>query len=426
MNAAALVVDDGSPTITGGTLTLSGTGGSITVNTGTTTINSALAGTVGVTKNGTGTLIFGGANTFTGATLVSAGTIQSNASNTLHSGSDLTIASGTTFQFGTGSLTQSVATLSGAGNIGLNTSALTTTTNTNATLSGVISGGSGSSFTKAGSSTLTLSGSSANTYTGTTNITGGTLALNKTAGVNAIAGGTINVSSGATLSILANEQIANSSNLNLNSGSTLQLNGFKETLNALTSSGTISLGTGGHLAVGANNGNSTIGGSLTGSGTLEKLGSGSLTFNSSLSISGELLIGGGTVNLNGYNLTATTLRITADSVIDFGAGASLLDVDNLIIEGSFKLTITGWNDYVDFFFADNFSGATLYTGSPPNNIRGTGAAGRVEFNGPGSGSSTIWQGYDKQITPVPEPATYGALLMASAIGTFFCIRRRRA
>jgi autotransporter-associated beta strand protein len=93
-----------------------------------TTISQAITGSVGLIKNGTGTLTLTGTNTYTEATTISAGT--------------LTISG--TGQLGGGSY---------AGNIA-NTGALIHVATTNQTLSGIMSGTG--ALTKSGTSTLTL------------------------------------------------------------------------------------------------------------------------------------------------------------------------------------------------------------------------------------------------------------------------------
>jgi len=89
-------------TLTGGTITLSGSPSSLnTVTTGTdtsvtTTINSVLTGSGGLTKAGAGTLVLGGINTFTGNMPVNAGTLQVAADSALgDAANDISLASST-------------------------------------------------------------------------------------------------------------------------------------------------------------------------------------------------------------------------------------------------------------------------------------------------------------------------------------------
>ncbi|MBU6310057.1 MAG: autotransporter-associated beta strand repeat-containing protein, partial [Planctomycetes bacterium] len=76
-------------TLTGGTITLAGASSGLnTITTGTdgtvtTTINSAIAGSAGLQKLGQGTLVLGGANTFTGGLTLSAGTLQISSDSNL-------------------------------------------------------------------------------------------------------------------------------------------------------------------------------------------------------------------------------------------------------------------------------------------------------------------------------------------------------
>jgi fibronectin-binding autotransporter adhesin len=51
---------------------------------------------------------------------------------------------------------------------------------------------------------------------------------------------------------------------------------------------------------------------------------------------------------------------------------------------------------------------------------------QVTFNGYSS-SSTGWLSYDNEISPAPEPATYGAILVGvSLLGLVFYRRKRSA
>jgi fibronectin-binding autotransporter adhesin len=566
-STAGIIVGEGSPTFTGGTLTFTGTSPGVQVASGSTaTINSQIAGSNGLTKTGTGTLIVGNtANAYTGATVVSAGTLLLGTGNVIPDSSALSVASGATFDLnwsnnetvgsitgagainirsntftvggdntsttfsgsigdsgaygtlvkqGTGTLTLSgnntytglttinsgtivaasstalggstygntIATgaalqlqggitltegsfsVSGTGTggtgalsnlSGSNTldAAVNLTGNTtissaagNLTVSGQVDLGSGniltvggsggtdfsgainnsSAITKTGSGTLTFSGSSANSFSGALNINDGTVVLAKSAGTNATGGGAINIGDGvgaagsAVLSLGASNQIADyTSQLTVNSDGKFALNNFSEAVNTIAGTGQIDLGTSGYLNVGVSSGSSAFGGSITGTGTLEKSGSGTLTFNSSFTFSGTLLLSGGTVALNGNTLTVGTLHITGNTVIDFGSSsASVLNVSSFIIDSGAILTVTGWANTVDYFYAQSWSGAVQNTtGAAPMN--------QVVFSGY-TASNTQWLSYGSQITPAPEPATYGAIFTGLVAALAFWRRRRPA
>ncbi len=90
--AASLVLNNGG-LVTTGTMVLnsnrgillSGPGGEVNVNAGTTTYGGIIAGT-GFRKSGTGILLLTGANTYTGATQVSAGKLVINGDNSAATG----------------------------------------------------------------------------------------------------------------------------------------------------------------------------------------------------------------------------------------------------------------------------------------------------------------------------------------------------
>jgi len=161
------------------TLTLIGSGGNITP-TGTNIISAAIAGSVGLTMNGSGTIALSGANTYTGATTISTGTIVLGGSS-LPSTTALLIATGATLDLGAQSAT--VASLANSGGGGgtvtnSNASPATLTVGGSATtsFSGTIINGTGAvNLTMNGSGSLTLTG--ANTYSGTTLVAAGTLTV---------------------------------------------------------------------------------------------------------------------------------------------------------------------------------------------------------------------------------------------------------
>ena len=165
----------GNLSFTGGTLQYSGSNTAdyasrirssssairVDTNSQTVTWNNAVdsSNVAGLTKSGSGTLILGAANTYTGTTTVSAGTLQ----------------------IGNGGTAGSIA-----GNVTLsNTSGLVFNRSDSLTYSGSITGTASimNSIVKLGAGTLSLSGS--NNIGGNTTIAGGTLSIT---GVNALPG----------------------------------------------------------------------------------------------------------------------------------------------------------------------------------------------------------------------------------------------
>ncbi len=147
VNSIAFTTD--SYLLTGtGAITLTGTGGNITTRR-RDRIDCTIAGSVGLTKNGGGTLILSGTNTYTGGTTISAGTLQ--------------IGNGGT----TGSI---VGNVNNGGILAFNRSDAPATP---FVFGGNISGNGG--VTQMGTGKVVLTGT--NTYNGVTTISGGTLQI---------------------------------------------------------------------------------------------------------------------------------------------------------------------------------------------------------------------------------------------------------
>jgi autotransporter-associated beta strand protein len=167
------------------------------------TQGGVISGTGALVKSGNGTLTLDSANTYSGATVVSAGTLRLDGSGALSTSTALQVDSGATFST-TGSIATSnnatVAGLTGTGTVSGLAGTLTVSKNTNASdvFSGSINGGIG--LTLAGSTQLWLAGS--NNYTGATLLSGSDTVLNLVhgSGLGSTAAGTT-VSSGSVLRI---------------------------------------------------------------------------------------------------------------------------------------------------------------------------------------------------------------------------------
>ncbi len=408
-----------------GTLTLSGnvtgSGQNLTFSGGG---NTAVSGTITtgagtVTKNGVGTLIYSGgtANTYTGTTTVNAGnvelsktagvvsvadnlvinggTVTQTTSGQINSARGVTVNAGT-FNLGTGSaVTQTLTSLntSSGSTVNLaNSAALTVSGTPASTISGLISGTG--SLTKAGSGTLTLN--SANTYTGATALNGGRTELG-----------------------VANA-FSNSASITVATGAVLDLNGYSQSIASLQGGGSVEFG---GAQVTLTNGASSFGGDLGfTNGTIVINAGQSLTLTAAMSAANiNIILNGGTLFLgNGLNHTFGNLTVNTatTSVIDFGtSGATTAAFDNVYVNGTGQLNVNNWTDYVDYFISNNTTGAQ---GTAPNT--------KIVFAGGFTGADTKWLPYGGggQLTPVPEPSTYGALFLGSSASLLLLRRRRRA
>ena len=175
----------GGTTINGGTLQLGngGTSGNISgnvANNGVFAINrsdaftfaNVISGSGVLQQLGPGTTILTAANTYTGGTAVSAGTLRLGSGGSLAPTGALTVNGGT---FDLNGNNQTVGALSGTGGVlALGAGTLTTNSVSNTTLASAIAGAGG--LTKQGPGTLNLTGN--NSYSGGTAVLAGTLAVN--------------------------------------------------------------------------------------------------------------------------------------------------------------------------------------------------------------------------------------------------------
>jgi fibronectin-binding autotransporter adhesin len=242
-------------------------------------ITNAVGGNNSLTKTGNGTLILSsGGNTYSGGTIISAGTIQLGAANTLLTTGSLQV-SGTGSTFDLNGNNQAIGSLSDGG---VSTGTVTSTSG-NATLtvnnsspntfSGSITGSLG--LTLAGTSSLVLSG--ANSYSGLTSLNGGVLKISATNNLgNSAATNSISFN-GGTL-----ESTANTYDLGANRAI------------ALAGNGTIQTDSGAAL---------TVSGNITGNNTLSVTGNGTLTLSGTSTFNGLSIANGSSLNIAGGSLT---------------------------------------------------------------------------------------------------------------------------
>jgi|GEM_PF-1662093 len=353
---------NGRINVTAGSLTLNGgidAAGSTGVRTlllggaGQGTANGVIAdngNVVSVTKDGAGTWNLTGANTFTGAVTVSAGTLRVNA-----------IASnGTAQPLGTATGVVNIGTATTSGTLEYSGSA-------NATLErGVTVAGVGGGFIRnTGGATLTLAGTLAKNgrvltlADGAFNVTGAingataadlildhaTVTLNNTA--SAFAGG-VQIIGGSTLRNGAADVLPNTASLTLgeattNSGGTYDLNGFNEVIAGLNSAGTgakfVTNTAASGLSFLAINGSGAFDGVIKDGPTalvaLAKTGTGILNLAGANTYTGLTDVSGGTLLVSG-SLNGTILNVHTGATLA-GAGTITTNDQPVTIDDGAKL-----------------------------------------------------------------------------------------
>lgn len=305
-------------TLGGGAITLGGATPTVTVPTAvhTATINSTVSGISGLTKAGNGTLILGGANSFTGTVNINGGTLSVGSDGNLGAAANV-------LSFGGGKLVTTAA-LAAARAMTISTGGGTFDTNGfDSSTSGITT--INDAFNKTGAGDLSLNGFVNFGGVAALTVSGGSLTLNPPIGNF---GTSVTMVGGAALS----------GNLIVKSAIRLNLNG------AYTGSGQIqtqatgtSLATSGGTVTIANNivlnslnlanafvtnlgpvssGNITVSGVISGSSDLNIAGGDAGTFRGG---------GSGTLTLNQQNTYtgATTINLTGTSAVKLGVSNAL-------------------------------------------------------------------------------------------------------
>lgn len=225
-------------------------------------IGTGLDGIGGLTKQGSGTLVLSGANTYSGGTTITAGILQ--------------IGDGGT----TGSIVGDVT----------NNATLRFNRSDAFTYAGHVSGTG--SLTQQGSGSLTLTGT--HSYTGGTTLLAGTLALG--------AGGSLSATGAVDLA---------------GAGTSFDLSaGGHQSIGALSGVAGSTVALGAHTLTTNSNSHTTYAGTFSGSGGLTKQGTGTLAVSGTNSYGGNTSIAAGTLQFDSYTQSASqslTLGASSDS-----------------------------------------------------------------------------------------------------------------
>lgn len=397
-------------------------------------INTGIGSTTSLTKDGSGTLILSGSNSYQGATNVTSGILSvqhNNGLGAVTTGANGTfVTSGAELQLSKASgltIGGEAISLNGAG-IGGTSGALNNVLGDNS-LAGVVTINSASTI-KSSAGTLTLSGgtSSANqdliiAGAGNVTITGdmanGTGALTKVDAGTLTFAGTVNGTTGTVGA--ASLQAGNMVVGNGTQTTTLNTGAFDSIAGT-----TLTIATNGMVVADYASGSTLFDGVLAGGGTFEKAGNGILEFGTSFAATNlTLVISGGTLLLSDVQITVGTIHITGDTILDFNNfGGTVLSSASLLIDNGVTVTVNNWVSVANDAASSTIWYATsTLNGSPLSGSEQFGGSplSQIDFTGYTPGLTTTWTTsqngwFEHEIRPTPEPETYGALFLSGCLG----------
>lgn len=258
------------------------------------TYSGVISGAGGVTKEGAGTLLLSGANTYVGGTTVRGGTVETGHANALGAaGGRVTLDGGT-----------------------LKLSTLVD-------LSGGVTAGAGNGVLDMGGHEVTLGGAS--NGAGGVTFNNGNLTV---AGTLGWYGETV-LGENVTLTTTAANQLSSNSTLRLVSAGALQNGEYAQTLGGLAGTGTVN--SDGALSIGSNNTSTQFDGVISGAGELRKVGTGTLTLTGEQAYTGGTVVEAGSLVLAGGGTFAegSDFRI-ADGTLDLGGNTQVAGQVSLV------------------------------------------------------------------------------------------------
>jgi fibronectin-binding autotransporter adhesin len=449
-----------------GAMDLGGATRTITVDGNTANLRGVISNG-GLVKSGAANMFLYANNTYTGGTTITSGTLFLQSNGALHSSGSLSLSGGRFDITNMTAASTAIGSLSGTGgtvNLG-NKALVVGGDNSDTTFAGtIISTGSANAFTKNGTGSLTLSGSSS--YNGTTTLNAGTLVIGH---ANALGTSAVVQSNGSSVlkidttgmitnamsvyNVLASQSATASGAITVNNA-TIEV----EAGDTLTISGEVS-GSGGVTKTGdgtlvLSGSNSYSSATTVNAGTLEAASASALSSNNatvqvnggSLLVTADDAINGKAITLNStsttvaglafsgtYNGTAGLLTLSQDSIIDLGEGSVVLHFTDLVM---------GLDNTLYTLAIYNWTGTTLWGGGNGDNTDqfyidrslSSSELNRISFYSGGLGTNSfVGTGYqlsggsfNNEVIPVPEPETYATgVLLLIGCGWLYVRKMRR-
>jgi autotransporter-associated beta strand protein len=386
---------NGAVTVTGGTFNingnsitvaaLTGTGGTVNIDAFGTlstysnsngTLASLVTGAGRLLKGGTGVYTISNANTFSGGLTIVDGTVLLTNNAAAGTGT-ITITAPATLDLANG--------LAVANNIGLVTSAAKLNqTGGTVTLSGVISETAGvRAVEKTGTGTIILAGN--NTYTGVTTITAGTLQVGNGGGTGAVTGNIVNnaalvfnrginlgyagaISGAGSVTLTGPATIFYTGDNTYTGGTTITAGSLQIGAAGTSGSvaGNISVASGATLNFNRTD-TATFGGVISGAGTLQQLGTGTVILTGANTHTGGTTISAGTLQIgNGGTSGSIAGNVSTVGTLAFNRSDAVIyagvvgGAGGLAKAGAGTLTLTGANTYTG---VTTITAGTLQIGS---------------------------------------------------------------
>lgn len=311
-------------TLTNNVSLSSGTGNIFVIAGHKLTANGTFSGGGKLGITGPGLVQLGGANSYTGGTLIDGGTLLVSADNNLGGAGNVDLSNSGALEI-IGSFTTNRNTVLTSGGIITVDSGRTLTDN------GAISGSG--PFTKQGSGTLLFT-NAGNSYTGGTQIKGGTMGISSDACLGNAAG-TIALSNNGTLSATATLTTSRATTLS-SGGGLAATSGVVFTHNAaITGSGPLTKSDKGTVILGTTNtftGNVVVGGGILQVSADDRLGNAANTIT---------LKNGAALSSTGTFTTARNIILSSAGAIDVSGGQILTLSGNISGSGPLRKTSTG-------------------------------------------------------------------------------------